>query len=381
MDPLEKATVDLACELIRRPSVSPKDEGCQQVMADLLEARGFHVEWLPFGDVTNFWATRGESGPILAFAGHTDVVPTGPLDAWRSPPFEPTITGTLLTGRGAADMKGSLAAMLTAIDEFDRTGKAQAGTLALLITSDEEADAINGTRKVIEELEARGTKIDYCVVGEPSSTATLGDVIRVGRRGSLSATLTVNGIQGHVAYPDDADNPIHTALPALAQLAGETWDTGNERFPPTSMQISNIHAGTGANNVIPGKLEVMFNFRFSTESTADTLKARTHAILDAHGLDYHIDWWLSGNPFLTTGTTLISHALDAIREVSGAQAVQSTSGGTSDGRFISPTGAELIELGPCNATIHKIDECVDTRELAGLARIYAGIIGRLLASH
>ena len=378
MDNLDQETLDLAKALIARPSVSPRDEGCQVLMAEILSGLGFTIEWMPFGDVTNVWATHGTGGPILAFAGHTDVVPPGPLTEWHTPPFEPVIKGDMLFGRGAADMKGSLAAMLTATKRFLAAHPHHDGTLAFLITSDEEAEATHGTRKVMEALEKRGTKIDWCVVGEPSSSKELGDVIRVGRRGSLNAALTVKGIQGHIAYPAEAKNPIHMAMPALAELVAKTWDKGNSRFPPTSMQISNIHGGTGANNVIPGSLELLFNFRFSTESTADGLKHGTEEILQAHGLDYDIKWSLSGNPFLTTGNQLIDAAKLSLQAIEGITPELSTSGGTSDGRFIAPTGTEVIELGPCNATIHKINECVSISHLIGLSKVFTSIMSELL---
>lgn len=371
-------TLELARQLIARPSVSPDDRGCQLIIGDYLGNLGFRCEHLRFDDVDNLWAVHGSGDPLLVFAGHTDVVPAGPQGAWHTPPFEPVVEDGVLYGRGAADMKGSLAAMLTAAHRFVTERAKHPGRLAFLITSDEEADAINGTRRVMQALSDRGEQIDWCVVGEPSSDTRVGDIVRIGRRGSLNGVLTVKGVQGHVAYPFEADNPIHRAMPALTELLDVSWDDGNERFPPTTMQVSNIHAGTGANNVIPGTLEVVFNFRFSTESTAETLQARTVTILDRHGLDYEIDWSLSGNPFLTTGDTLIDAVQASLEAVTGRRATLSTSGGTSDGRFIAPTGAEVVELGPCNATIHKANECVRIDELTTLSQVHREIMMRLL---
>ena len=378
MDNLDQVTIDLAQQLIAIESVSPNDGGCQKLMAEYLAKLGFRIEHLRFEDVDNLWAVHGTGNPILVFAGHTDVVPTGPLDEWSVPPFEPRIVDGILHGRGAADMKGSLAAMMTAAARFLESRPNHAGSLAFLVTSDEEDKAINGTDKVVETLMARGEQITWCVVGEPSSSSELGDTIRVGRRGTLSARLIVRGIQGHVAYPMDARNPIHIALPALAELTSQVWDEGNEHFPATSFQISNINAGTGANNVIPGRLDVLCNFRFSTESTADSLKQRTTEILDRHGLDYEIRWSRPGHPFLTTRNTLIDAVTGAIESITGRKTRTSTSGGTSDGRFIAPAGAEVVELGPCNATIHKIDERISTDELLELSQVYTAIMGRLL---
>lgn len=371
-------TLDLSCDLIRRPSVSPEDGGCQIRMAEILRELGFTIEHMRFEDVDNLWATLGDDGPIFAFAGHTDVVPPGPTEQWLTDPFEPKIDDGILFGRGAADMKGALAAMLTATRQFLNGGRRLKGTLAFLITSDEEADAINGTVKVMDALAAAGTHIDYCVVGEPSSSVRLGDVIRVGRRGSLSGTLTIHGIQGHVAYPDDARNPIHDAVPALAELVATEWDNGNDFFPATSCQVSNINGGTGANNVIPGELTVLFNFRFSPETSEDVLRSRTEEILNRYGLSYDLRWRLSGQPFLTTGGTLIPTVVDSIRAVMGHEPELSTSGGTSDGRFIAPTGTEVVELGVCNATIHKVNEQVTVEELDQLTRIYRDILERIL---
>jgi len=371
-------TLALSCELISRPSVTPEDAGCQQLMMERLSAIGFHCTALRFGDVENFWAERGDSGPILVFAGHTDVVPTGPLEEWRSPPFEPTVIDGVLYGRGAADMKGSLAAMLVACEEFVAAHPDHNGRIGFLITSDEEGEAVNGTVRVIQHLQEQGKPIDWCLVGEPSSTAALGDVIKNGRRGSLGAVLTVRGTQGHIAYPHLADNPIHRALPALHALTAEVWDQGNEFFPPTSMQVSNINGGTGATNVIPGTLKVQFNFRFSTEVTEAELRQRTEAILDAHGLDYELRWSLSGQPFLTASGALVDATVASINAVTGLTPELSTAGGTSDGRFIAPTGAQVVEVGPVNATIHKLNEEVLADDLPKLAAIYRGILERLL---
>ena len=371
-------TLELCCELIRRASVTPEDAGCQQLMMQRLADCGFDCTALRFGDVDNFWAVRGDAGPLLVFAGHTDVVPSGPETQWRSPPFEPTLDGDTLYGRGAADMKGSLAAMVVACEEFVAAHPDHGGRIGFLITSDEEGPAVEGTVKVMDWLAQQGETIDWCLVGEPSSSAALGDVIKNGRRGSLNATLTVRGQQGHIAYPHLADNPIHRAAPALAALAAEVWDQGNDFFPPTSMQVSNIRGGTGATNVIPGELEVVFNFRFSTEVTELQLRQRTEMILDAHGLRYDIDWSLSGQPFLTASGALVEAARASIAAVTGLDTELSTAGGTSDGRFIAPTGAQVVELGPVNATIHKIDECVHVPDLAQLTAVYRGILQRLL---
>ena len=371
-------TLSLCCDLIRLPSVTPEDKGCQDLMISRLEAIGFDCTRLRFGEVDNFWAVRGDSGPLLAFAGHTDVVPTGPESQWNKPPFEPTLVGDTLYGRGTADMKASLAAMVVACEEFVAEHPDHQGRIAFLITSDEEGPAVDGTVRVMEWLQQQGEKIDWCLVGEPSSTASLGDVIKNGRRGSLNARLVVKGIQGHIAYPHLADNPIHRAAPALTALAAEEWDQGNSFFPPTSMQISNINGGTGATNVIPGELEVVFNFRFSTEVTDVELRQRTEAILDAHQLEYDIDWSLSGQPFLTPSGELVDAAVASIRDVAGIETELSTSGGTSDGRFIAPSGAQVVELGPINATIHKIDEEVHAPDLPKLTAIYSGILERLL---
>lgn len=371
-------TLDLACDLIRRRSITPEDAGCQGLMIERLRAAGFETVALRFGDVDNFWAVHGSEGPILCFAGHSDVVPTGPEAQWQTSPFEPTVAQGLLYGRGAADMKGSLAAMVTACERFVRARPNHRGRIAFLITSDEEGPAINGTVKVVDWLQQRGEAIDWCVVGEPSSSSEVGDVIKNGRRGSLGATLTVHGVQGHVAYPQLAHNPIHLAAPALAELAAERWDEGNAFFPATSFQISNIHAGTGATNVIPGELQVVFNFRFSTELTEAMIRQRTEAVLHRHGLDYSIDWNLSGQPFLTDCGELVDATVAAIKAVTGKPPELSTAGGTSDGRFIAPTGSQVVELGPVNATIHKVNEHVAVDDLERLSAMYEGILDRLL---
>jgi len=371
-------TLQLALDLMQRRSVTPHDDGCQQLMMQRLTAIGFEAIPLRFGDVDNFWAVRGDSGPIVCFAGHTDVVPSGPEQQWQTPPFEPALIEGKLFGRGAADMKGSLAAMVTACERFVQNHPQHNGRIAFLITSDEEGIAIDGTIKVVEWLEQRGEKIQWCLVGEPSSSTIVGDVIKNGRRGSLGAKLIVKGMQGHVAYPEKARNPIHLAMPALAELSAQQWDNGNQFFPATSFQISNINGGTGATNVIPGALEVLFNFRFSTELTETQLRERTEAILQKHGLDYAIEWSLSGAPFLTAQGELVRATQKAIREVAGIETELSTAGGTSDGRFIAPTGAQVVELGPVNATIHKIDEHVVAADLDQLSRMYEVILRELL---
>lgn len=371
-------TIELAKELISKNSVTPEDAGCQALICERLEKLGFVIETLQFEDVLNFWARRGTEGPVLAFAGHTDVVPTGPVENWDYPPFDPTIIGDMLYGRGAADMKGSIAAFVTACERFIEDNPSHTGSIAFLITSDEEGPAKNGTVKVVETLEARGEKIDWCLIGEPSSTKTLGDVIKNGRRGSLHGDLIVKGTQGHVAYPHLAENPVHTAIPALLDLSTEVWDEGNEFFPATSFQITNLKAGTGATNVIPGEKEIIFNFRFSTELTVDMIKERVHAILDKHNFNYELEWNLSGLPFLTAAGPLVDASVAAIRDVTGVDTELSTSGGTSDGRFIAPTGTQVLELGPLNATIHKVNECVSVSDLDTLSTIYEGILERLL---
>ena len=375
---LDAETLVLAQQLIRAESVSPDDAGCQILMAEYLSELGFRLESMPFGDVDNLWALHGDGTPLFVFAGHTDVVPPGPLDDWHTPPFAPTIKDGLLFGRGAADMKGSLAAMLTACRRFLAAHADHPGTIGFLITSDEEAAALNGTRRVIEELQSRGTHIDWCLVGEPSSNLVLGDVVRCGRRGSLNAQLSIKGVQGHVAYPTEALNPIHSALPALAKLVDIEWDAGNDAFPPTSLQISNIHSGTGANNVIPGEMQLLLNFRFSTASSEASLRQRTETLLQDHGVDYEINWSLSGLPFLTSGGELIPAVQQVLAARLGIVTELSTSGGTSDGRFIAPTGTQVVELGPRNNTIHKINECVATADLIELSHIYSDILEQLL---
>ena len=377
-------TLELAKDLISRPSVTPDDQGCQQLLADRLEAMGFSVEHMRFGEVDNLWARLGDSAPLFVFAGHTDVVPSGPVEKWRSDPFTPTIEGDILTGRGAVDMKSSIAAMVCACEQFlgDRNDFASAGRgwIAFLITSDEEGPAIDGTVRVIDTLQQRGEHIDWCLVGEPSSTATVGDVVKNGRRGSISGDLTIHGVQGHIAYPQLAQNPIHLFAAAQKELCEEVWDQGNEFFPPTSFQISNINAGTGATNVIPGELKVQFNLRFSTEISHDEIKQRIEAILDRHGLNYTLDWAVSGQPFLTADGRLIEATQHAIKDICGLDTELSTSGGTSDGRFIAPTGAEVLELGPINATIHKIDEHIEIQQLDRLTSIYTSLLEKLFDS-
>lgn len=372
-------TLALTLDLIRCPSVTPVDANCQELMIQRLEKIGFSIERLRFGEVDNFWARRGTTAPVLAFAGHTDVVPTGSLSAWHSEPFAPEIRDGVLYGRGAADMKGSLAAMVVACENFVAQHPNHQGSIAFLITSDEEGVAKDGTVKVVEHLEARQEKMTWCLVGEPSSSKAIGDVIKNGRRGSLNGILKVIGKQGHVAYPQLANNPIHKIAPALAELTAQVWDNGNAFFPATSFQISNIHSGTGANNVIPADIDVIFNFRFSTEVTAEQLKERTEAILNKHGLTYDLAWSLSGLPFLTAKGELVAASVAAIKEVTGLDTELSTSGGTSDGRFIAPTGAQVLELGPINATIHQINECVSVADLDTLTKLYEGILVRLLA--
>ena len=371
-------TLELAKELISRQSVTPDDKGCQELMAERLEKIGFTITRLQNGDVTNLWARRGTQTPLFAFAGHTDVVPTGPEKNWTFPPFEPTEHNGLLYGRGAADMKGSVAAMVTATEDFIANHDDHQGSIAFLMTSDEEGPATDGTVRVLEHLEETNVKIDWCLVGEPSSTSKLGDVVKNGRRGSFSGNLTIHGKQGHVAYPHLAQNPVHLAMPVLAELTATEWDKGNNSFPATSFQISNIHSGTGATNVIPGDIEVMFNFRFSTEVTHEILKERVTEILDKHNLNYSVDWNLSGNPFLTEEGELVKATQDAIKTITGYETELSTAGGTSDGRFIAPTGAQVIELGPLNKTIHQIDENVSINDLEQLSTVYTEILKNLL---
>ncbi|WP_133718990.1 succinyl-diaminopimelate desuccinylase [Methylocaldum gracile] len=373
-------TLDLTVELIRRPSVTPDDAGCMDLIAAKLEPYGFKTEWLNFADTRNIWLRRGESAPLLCFLGHTDVVPAGPSEDWNSPPFEPTIRDGQLYGRGAADMKSGIAAMTTALTRFVSRYPNHKGSIALLLTSDEEGAATNGVVKVIETLKNRDEKIDWCLIGEPSSFVSLGDVIRIGRRGSLCGVLRIFGVQGHVAYPDKAENPIHRFAPALSELTSEVWDQGNEYFPPTSFQISNIQAGTGAENVIPGRIEVLFNFRFSTALTEDQIKQRVHAILDKHGLRYELNWRLSGAPFLTTQPELIEATQKALETVLMRRASPDTGGGTSDGRFVAPTGAQVVELGPINGSIHKVNEHVRIEDIDKLSKVYEQVLVNLLAS-
>ncbi|TVS16105.1 MAG: succinyl-diaminopimelate desuccinylase [Gammaproteobacteria bacterium] len=372
------AVLDLAQALIRRPSVTPDDAGCQDLIGARLAALGFKLEPMRFGAVDNLWARLGDTGPLLVFAGHTDVVPTGDLDAWTRDPFSAEVSNDMLHGRGAADMKGSLAAMVVAVETLLAEGRPLTGSLGFLLTSDEEGPARDGTVRVMTTLAERGERIDWCVVGEPSSGDVLGDLVRVGRRGSLNGTLRIKGIQGHVAYPHLARNPLHQALAPLDELARRQWDEGNDFFPPTSFQISNIEAGTGATNVIPGHVNVLFNFRFCTEQTAAGLQTAVERVLDAADLDYSIDWHLSGEPFLTDRGRLIEAVRATLAEVAGVDPELSTGGGTSDGRFIAPHGVEVVELGPCNATIHQIDERVPIAHLSTLADAYAGIARHLL---
>ncbi|WP_300318268.1 succinyl-diaminopimelate desuccinylase [Idiomarina sp.] len=375
---MSSETLSLAKELISRPSVTPEDEGCQQVIGERLAALGFELETMVFEDTTNLWARRGQGRKVFCFAGHTDVVPPGDVNDWQFPPFEPTVHDGYLYGRGAADMKGSLAAMVTATEAFIEKHPNVNADIAFLITSDEEGPFINGTKRVIETLQARNEPIEWCIVGEPSSTAKLGDVVKNGRRGSLTGDLTVRGIQGHVAYPHLADNPVHKIAPALSDLVNEQWDEGNASFPPTTFQVSNINAGTGAGNVIPGRIDTQFNFRFSTEVTAEELKQRTEAILDKHKLKYSLTWKLNGPPFLTDSGGLIEAVTHAIHDECGFETELSTGGGTSDGRFIAPTGAQVVELGPVNATIHKVNERVKADDLDKLSALYLRCMENLL---
>ena len=379
--PPKSDTLQLTEELIARASVSPADGGCQELMIDRLEAMGFAVERMRFGPVDNFWAKRGSGGPVFCFAGHTDVVPSGPLEEWQSDPFKPVIKDGLLYGRGAADMKSGLAAMLTACEQFVRRHPEHRGTIALLITSDEEGPSVDGTRRVVEVLRERKEHIDWCLVGEPSSENTLGDTINIGSRGSLSGRLTVHGIQGHIAYPQFADNPVHAVAPALAELATRTWDHGNEHFQPTTFQVSNISAGTGAPNVIPGELKARFNLRYSTEQTVDSLKTVVEELLRRHRVKYSLEWFISGYPFLTVPGELSAAATRAVQEQLQITPKLSTGGGTSDGRFIAPMGAQVIEIGVINATIHKVNECVRVADIDALHRIYLRILEILLTQH
>jgi len=371
-------TLELAKDLVGRASVTPEDAGCQKLMRERLQAIGFRSEDLTFGNVSNFWARRGDHRPLLVFAGHTDVVPTGPLEQWHSDPFTPDIRDGMLYGRGAADMKGSLAAMITACEAFVAAHPNHQGSIGFLITSDEEGPAVDGTLKVVDHLVKKGEHIDLCLVGEPSSSQRVGDVIKNGRRGSLNGALLVHGKQGHVAYPHLATNPVHLAAPALAELVSIEWDQGNAHFPPTSFQISNLQAGTGTENIIPGDFSIMFNLRYSTELTERKIRDRIHAILDSYQLDYTLEWRLSGEPFLTPAGELVDAAREAIREVIDIETTLSTSGGTSDGRFIAPTGAQVLELGPINATIHQVNECVAVAALDELSAIYRRILEKLL---
>ncbi|HYB65137.1 MAG TPA: succinyl-diaminopimelate desuccinylase [Steroidobacteraceae bacterium] len=370
--------LELAENLIARRSVTPADEGCQQLIGERLAALGFQVEPLRFGNVDNLWARRGTAQPLFCFAGHTDVVPTGPLEEWRSDPFVPTLRDGLLYGRGAADMKTGLAAMVTATEEFVRSHPRHRGSIAFLITSDEEGPSVDGTKRVTEALAARGERIDWCVVGEPSSEATIGDTIKVGRRGSLSGRLTVHGVQGHVAYPQLAENPVHTLAPALAELTRHVWDQGTEHFQPTTFQVSNLNAGTGAPNVIPGELKARFNLRYSPVQTLERLKSQVEEILRKHGVRYTIEWYVSGEPFYTPPGVLSDAVGEAVAQVTGARPRLSTGGGTSDGRFIAPLGAQVVELGVVNASIHKVNECVRVADVDALERMYLNVLRKLL---
>ena len=370
-------TLQLAKELISRASVTPDDAGCQQLIAERLGKLGFKAEHLRFEDVDNLWITHGTGAPCLIYVGHTDVVPTGPREKWESDPFTPEIRDGMLYGRGASDMKGSIASMITALERFIEKHADHKGTIGMLITSDEEGPSIHGTREVVTYLQKKNISIDWCLVGEPSSTNNLGDCIKNGRRGSLGGVLSVYGTQGHVAYPHLADNPVHKLAPALAELSSISWDNGNEFYPPTTFQISNIHAGTGADNVIPGHVDVMFNFRFGTESTEAGLREQLETVLKKHGLRYDINWKLSGAPFLTAKGELLDAVVSSIREIAGIETEVSTAGGTSDGRFIAPTGAQVVELGPLNATIHKINECVAVEDLDKLSEIFETILKKL----
>lgn len=374
----DSTTLALAKDLINRESVTPEDAGCQDQMIARLEALGFTIETMVFEDTTNLWARRGTEGPLFAFAGHTDVVPSGPREQWHTPPFEATVIDDHLHGRGAADMKGSLAAMVVAVERFIAQHPDHSGSLAFLITSDEEGPFINGTTRVVDTLMSRGEKIDMCIVGEPSSTHHVGDVVKNGRRGSITGDLYVKGTQGHVAYPHLANNPVHQAMPALTELAQTLWDKGNAFFPPTSFQIPNIEAGTGAANVIPGECHAQFNFRFSTELDSETIKKRVYSILDAHGLDYTLEWTHSGDPFLTDKGTLLDAVVAAVEEVNHQTPELLTTGGTSDGRFIAQMGAQVIELGPVNATIHKVNECVSIPDLEKLTDMYQKVLEKAL---
>ncbi|HMH17633.1 MAG TPA: succinyl-diaminopimelate desuccinylase [Burkholderiales bacterium] len=374
------ATLRLARELIARRSITPEDGGCQRILGERLARVGFALEAVQRSEVSNLWARRGDTRPLLCFVGHTDVVPTGPLDKWESDPFVPTERDGKLFGRGAADMKTSIAAFVVAVEQFVAKHPSHKGSIALLITSDEEGPAVDGTLRVVELLKSRGERVDYCLVGEPTCVSKLGDTVKNGRRGSLSGTLRVKGVQGHIAYPHLAKNPVHLVAPALAELAATEWDRGNEYFPPTTWQISNIHGGTGATNIIPGEVEIMFNFRFSTASTPEGLKQRVHSILDRHGLDYGLEWTMSGVPYLTPRGTLVETLSAAIRDVTGTTPSISTTGGTSDGRFVAEICPEVVEFGPVTTSIHKINEHVDLAAIDSLREIYFGLLKRLLAS-
>jgi succinyl-diaminopimelate desuccinylase len=373
-------TLDLACALIARPSLTPRDAGCQELVAARLAPLGFAIEPMRFGEVDNLWARRGNSSPVVVFAGHTDVVPTGPREQWASDPFAPAIRDGKLYGRGAADMKSSIAAFTTAVEAFVATHPDHLGSIAFLLTSDEEGPAVDGTARVVEALRARGERLDYCIVGEPTAADRFGDTVKNGRRGSLSGRLVVRGIQGHVAYPQLARNPVHQAAPALAELAATEWDRGNEFFPPTTWQISNLHAGTGAGNVIPGALEVDFNFRFSTASTVDGLQSRVQAMLDRFGLEYDLEWTVGAEPYLTEAGRLVDAVSRAVERVTGTRPGLSTTGGTSDGRFLATLSPEVVEIGPVNATIHKLNECVAVEDVERLHRVYHATLVNLLVA-
>ena len=375
---MKNEIINLAQNLIRRPSISPDDQGCQQMIAERLAKLGFDIEWMNFGETTNLWAKHGSSKPLVAFAGHTDVVPTGDERQWQYPPFSAEIVGDMLYGRGAADMKGSLASMIVAAEEYVKANPMHKGTIAFLITSDEEAAAKDGTTKVVDALMARGELIDYCMVGEPSSSQTLGDIVKNGRRGSITGNLYIQGIQGHVAYPHLAENPVHKAAPFLAELTQYQWDKGNEFFPPTSLQIANIQAGTGSNNVIPGELYVQFNLRYCTEVTDEIIKDKVAEMLQKHDLKYRIEWNLSGKPFLTKPNKLVKAVVNSLEQIVGITPKLDTGGGTSDARFIALMGGEVVELGPLNATIHKVNECVSVSDLATLGDVYKQMLVNLL---
>ncbi|AKD37907.1 succinyl-diaminopimelate desuccinylase [Pasteurella multocida subsp. multocida OH4807] len=375
---MKNSIIELASELIRRPSISPDDQGCQQVIAERLQKLGFQIEWMPFNDTLNLWAKHGSGSPVIAFAGHTDVVPVGDEKQWQYPPFSAQIVDEMLYGRGAADMKGSLAAMVVAAEEFVKANPNHLGTIALLITSDEEAAAKDGTVRVVETLMARNEPIDYCIVGEPSSSQQLGDIVKNGRRGSITANLYIQGIQGHVAYPHLAENPVHNALAFLTELTTYQWDNGNEFFPPTSLQIANIHAGTGSNNVIPGELYVQFNLRYCTEVTDEIIKKTVAEMLQKHQLKHRIEWNLSGKPFLTDRGKLVDATISAVQKITKNTPHLDTGGGTSDARFVALMGAEVVEFGPLNKTIHKVNECVDVNDLAKCGGVYQQILVNLL---